>query len=267
MEVLKFIYHNVIQFRKNIIWTLEALKERKKIKYKTCNLNSDIAGRIMILIPHADDEWIGCSRIIMCKEDVLLCNMDMQGGDTDSLHKRRYKELRYLADKYQKSLVTAKGVEDLEKEIIKFEPEVIMVPYYIDWHVEHIEVMRRLKEIITNNDNWKNLKVAMYQVSLPIMADKITNYFVLTRTEWKEKWKEFRKIYSSQKHIPHVRFALNEYINGGIAGVHAVEVYVVMPATKWAEILNEKILTQEEQDEYISILGSITKVRRTLKNK
>lgn len=85
-----------------------SIKRTKKIKNRACNLNSDIAGRIMILIPHADDEWIGCSRIIMCKEDVLLCNMDMKGGDTNFLHQRRYKELLYLAHKYKKVLLQQK---------------------------------------------------------------------------------------------------------------------------------------------------------------
>lgn len=60
--MLKFVEKKIKSFYRNLKWYCQALFvcHRQKIK----NVMSLDDATYMVLIPHADDEWIGCSQII-----------------------------------------------------------------------------------------------------------------------------------------------------------------------------------------------------------
>ena len=87
-------------------WSFDVLFLRKSTKKKK-EQPKEISGKLLVLIPHADDEWVGCSQLL-CDEniEVILLNMDMRGGDEEELHSHRREELQLIANKYNRELIT-----------------------------------------------------------------------------------------------------------------------------------------------------------------
>ena len=74
--------------------------------------------------------------------------MDMEGGDSEELHKTRFEEMQNPSEKYGYSLIkiSEDKVEFLSGYLESNVVDVIMVPCYFDWHPEHIEVMHILNQ-------------------------------------------------------------------------------------------------------------------------
>ena len=140
--------------------------------------------------------------------------MDMNGGDSESVHSLRFSEMKMAANCFKHDIITVKSDKDhaLATLINEIKPDFIFVPHYIDWHPEHIEVMKLLASSL-ENINTDRLKIVMYQVSCPILYG-ITHALPMTKKEWKRKWMFFKEHYPSQLYISHQRFSLNEVING-----------------------------------------------------
>ena len=68
-------------------------------------LSSGTIGKRFIL-PHADDELIGCNQLLKSSANCLIINMDMKGGDTFEMHNRRYNELKAYSESCKKELIT-----------------------------------------------------------------------------------------------------------------------------------------------------------------
>ncbi len=241
-------------------WNLERIKYQVEKK----NLENTLPkGKKIILAPHSDDEWIGCSQIIKNEKNTIIINMNMLGNDSDKIHKLRYKEMLYTASKYKLKLITLDENKkmELKKIITEYKPKYICIPYYIDWHEEHIEVMNNLKDAITNMNN---IKIIMYQVSLPMYNEDITNYSILSKKEWRNKWNYFVSTYKTQESFPYYRFATNERINGKIFNTFAVEVYSIISVDEWINMITKKVLTKEQKNIVKKELHSITKTREYL---
>ena len=222
-------------------------------------------GKKILLIPHSDDEWIGCSQIIKNDNDVLIVNMNMSGNDTIDVHKKRYNEMFLTANNYNiaiKTLLNDK-INSLSNIILEEKPKYVCLPYYIDWHEEHIEVMNILKKAIEKSKY--SLDIIMYQVSLPMYGKDITNYIKLTKKEWRFKWYFFKDNYKTQENFPYFRFATNERINGKYFGCFAAEVFCIMPGDKWISQLNRKLLSKKQREEVLDKLHSIKETRNYLK--
>ena len=263
MIVLNKIVSKAFQLKRIFSWNWDVYKERKK---KICVKAEVIIpeGRKMILIPHADDEWIGCSAILSQVEDVVLVDMDMNGGDTDSLHKLRKEELKKISDKYTHTLytVTANKTESLLSIIKKCEPDYIFLPFFYDWHDEHIEVMRILKDAIEQIAN--GFDIIMYQVSFPIPVKYVTHAIPLTKSQWIDKWHVFKNVYKSQVFIPYRRFACHERINGIYCNSFASEVYVLMSTSNWLENFHDCLLSPEQKNSAKQQINNISYIRKYL---
>lgn len=58
-------------------WYRDSKKCRRKLAQK--KIQKVPTGKKIILMPHSDDEWIGCSRILLDQpEQVMVVNMDMK---------------------------------------------------------------------------------------------------------------------------------------------------------------------------------------------
>lgn len=225
----------------------------------------------IILIPHADDEWIGCSQLIInSSQDIILCNMDMPGGDTSELHKKRREELEKISSIYKRELITLENNKEnsLMSLLSSYAPCTIFVPYFFDWHPEHVETMVILyNALLRIKNNLQNtLHIAMYQVSVPVPIECITHGMLMNRIDLVQKWRVFKKVYHSQRIIPIARFIANERINGKIGGGYACEVYSVMSASSWIDKLHHYLLNDIEKNNFKMILSDLSKIRTLERN-
>lgn len=267
-KFLLFFYRIYKRAKFNIQWRTDIKEEGWKIKKEDVSISELPKGKKLVLIPHSDDEWIGCSGLLNRGDDVVLCNMDMSGDDDVDTHKLRYYEMRSVADTYKRKLITADGdkVEFVKNVIAEENPDFVMLPFFVDWHEEHIAVMDILKNAISDTEINRGLKIAMYQVSLPILMPYVTHCIKMDKKELTQKWKLFKKYYGSQKKvIPVGRYKANERINGAYANAYACEVFSVVDVKKWLEIRDDFNLSAEEKKELQKNLQFISKMRILLR--
>lgn len=249
-----------------IKWRRDCVICRRKLCAKTIDTLSN--KHIVVLAPHSDDEWIGCSQLLQSKSNrIMVVNCDMSGGDGDELHALRYKEMLNAADAIGYDLCAAS--DDLElflRDVLtNNEVDVVMLPCYYDWHEEHFRVMysfaRAAKKVEYKGD------VGMYQVSLPIPARLINHGFKMNRQQLKEKWNCLRELYPSQNYLPTQRFILNEHINGKLAKAYALEAYAVQSFERWNNSLERNSLSDNEKAFLRKNLQRIAVVREFASNR
>ena len=249
--------------KQRIDWNKAAKLIRQDTKCK--DVAAVNAGKAVVLMPHSDDEWIGCSCLLQDDSiDTLIVNMDMPGGDSEALHRERYEEAKAVSKKYGSRFVTVdndkeKSLEDILREEC---PEIVFLPCYLDWHSEHYKTMDILEKCLGSYN--RELLVAMYQVSLPIPADMINAGYRMTKRRLDSKWKNLKKYYPTQKFLPVKRFKLNEYINGAVAGSYALEAYVIMPAAVWRQEYHKCALNESNKQYFKNHLQDISLVRAAL---
>lgn len=246
IHLLKIIYAWLFRRIQQLRWIFEAKHIRAQIQDQKPVL--DLNCEYIILIPHSDDEWIGNSMIIRNAPNVLLVNLDMQGGDTPDLHVERYNEMSKLAEQYHRMLITIKDEKPSNlADILNQHPQaIITVPAYIDWHPEHIDVMNILAEVVRTGLIPKDRLIAMQPVSVPMPQAMVSHVLPMNKVEWETKWNVFKQIYTTQLSIPYKRFALHETISGGYSDSHAAEVYSLQKCFVWLECLPAFKLSQDE---------------------
>ena len=258
--IISFLY----RAKTNLFWHVDRVVCRVKSEYVDIPvLNTDC--KILILAPHSDDEWIGCSQIIKDNLDVSICNMNMNGGDSKEMHAIRYQEMKSLADKYNRSFFTVSTNNreyDLLRIVQDYRPGIIFVPFFMDWHEEHIQVMNMLKRV---SESVEGFQIGMYPVSLPMLPNFITHFKPLNKTALKDKWDVFLNMYKSQTFIPWKRFLTNERISGACVKQYAAEVYSIMPVEQWVESLDHHLLTDEQKKCVKRNLNKISKVREMMR--
>lgn len=219
---------------------------------------------ILILAPHSDDEWVGCSQLLQSNNNIIVLNMDMSGGDSVEFHQERFKEMKAVSEKIGYSLLTVceDKISFLQDYLENQAVDLIMVPCYFDWHSEHIDVMHMLNDA-GKAAGYKN-RVAMYQVSLPIPPQLITHGNTMTKEAVKEKWKELKLFYPTQRHLPAKRFLLNERINGALTRTYALEGYAIMEFEDWCNDLERYELSEDKRNYLYDNLQRIRFIRQQL---
>lgn len=263
VDILKSVYRKVLSICLLIKWQYQTFYLRNNIAQHSV-LTNELKGKFLILAPHSDDEWIGCGQLIEDQSlDVVICNMDMPGGDSPSLHVMRREEMGNVANEYSREIITLNQnkVESLTELIKNLKPKYICLPFIIDWHSEHREVMGILENALVHC-NEIGSEVIMYQVSVPIPVAYVNYVKTLSRSKWINKWKYFRKYYPTQTYIPYKRFALNERVNGEINGEYAAEVYSIMPISEWTVCFRNSFQRQEEIRNLVKMLPDMVEIRK-----
>ena len=242
-------------------WYCQAKIERFNTRYIDA-IELDRFESYMILIPHADDEWIGCSQILCKMENVYLVDADMNGGDSQVIHNQRKRELHQIAYKYKRAVFTLMGNkgEELLRLINTLTPRYVVLPFLFDWHLEHIQVMDMLESVLTSSSFSGD--ILMYQISVPIGERWINRIISMTRREQIDKWIKFKEVYKTQKHLPFFRFLMQERINGKYSNSYASEVYVQMSRERWLALkpyVIKKALNSREN--IMKGLNNIRKIR------
>lgn len=243
-------------------WHRDSRSCRKKLLPK--QLQDIPVGKKLVLMPHSDDEWIGCSQILLYQpEQTMVINMDMSGGDDKQLHLLRRKEAESVAKKYGYRFSTVQNrLSDLKQIMLDEKPSCVFLPCYIDWHKEHIEVMRTFHEA-ARQVHYSGM-VGMYQVSLPMPEKLINAGKRMSKRQWREKWKSLTKMYKTQAFLPVKRFMLNEYINGGVSNSYSLEAYCLLNFQEWDWALRHGIMSDECQKKVMRHLQEIRNVRQII---
>mgnify|MGYP003589130741 CR=1 FL=1 len=251
LNLIAFIQSRLIRLNENPL-NLEMLK----------------SGKFLILAPHSDDEWVGCSRILINKKfEVVICNMNMPGGDSKELHFVRHNEMSIMAKRYDRLLTTISG--DCDEKVIQlyrfiktFNPNYICVPCVVDWHEDHLEVINILKRIVnTYLDIDISCKILMYQVSVPIPRKQLTHNLKMNYYEQLEKWKLFKDTYKTQSQFPYRRFMKNEYISGCYCNSYAAEVFSCKSLSDWVKYV-DIIIGSGINKNLFKMINNLVRIRR-----
>lgn len=260
----------------NINVRIKSYIESRIIRIQTSKLEvvDKIHGRIIILAPHSDDEWVGCSQLLQEKDShILIVNMDMMGGDSENLHRERYIEMLAMAKVIECGIVTITGdeyrkTEKLKQVIINFCPGYICVPFYYDWHLEHLLTRKILYDAITSMelaDNRK-LNIIEYQVSVPIPFSEVTHCNKMSKDEQSQKWKQFSDVYKTQEFFPIWRFKYNEYIAGKYCNCYSCENYNIKTAEVWKKEFDTHVISENQRIIIMESFKKLAKIRVILRD-
>ena len=266
LEILRKIHRQLWRFKHNTLtpikWHFQSLFIRAISSNKGAKL-IDTKKKYLILAPHSDDEWIGCSQIILQCINTTICNMNMQGGDTVEIHNMRYNEMLSVANRFKRKFITLidDKVANLQNVICQEKPDFILVPHFIDWHPEHLEVMEILKQLVSNG--FYMGQILTYQVSVPFTNGKDCYYLPMNKEQQCFKWKVFFEHYKTQSFMPVKRFIANEYINGANISSNGAELYKQYVAEEWVramDFFNEHIETRNFLKKNINNIFSIRRM-------
>ena len=234
LKTIKRLFNRLSRY---LNWYFDSIKIRKIIKNnKNRQLLSNLKHKkILVLAPHSDDEWIGCFGFFK-SHSCIVCSMDMDGGDSEDTKSHRFEEMMKLSKLYDYELVrtTKDKIEFLSNYILKERPDCIAVPFFIDWHKEHLDTI-----LILQNALWLyKFTIIMYQVSCPIPTDFVNYVIPLSRRDHIYKWKLFKKIYTTQKNIPWKRFGMLEKAQGGFLNSYSSNVFCIRKSDEWIKMFD-----------------------------
>ena len=166
--------------------------------------------RIVILVPHADDEWIGPYSILKQRLPHLNCvYFNLFGNDYSEGNKiRRNSELKASSDFWGFNLINNYNydVDALYEELLTSKYCFLPSPY--DWHPEHRRVFQTFVTAYCKltTEQKESLEVYYYSVSVPHSHKLHQHYIPLTKQEVDDKWRFFTKFYHSQAFMPSLRY-------------------------------------------------------------
>lgn len=209
-----------------------------------CSASMDTNKTYLILAPHSDDEWIGCSQVLRNCSKSFVCYMNMPGTESKEVRQVRYLEIKKSVETLGRRLFEVgddkqEALIDIIKSIL---PDYILVPYFFDWHHAHIAVMQLLKQSLEISGYTCN--VMMYQVSVPMPVKACNICLPMSKKEQKAKWRFFFDVYKTQSFMPAKRFMVYETLAGGLVGADSAEVYSLESSPEWSEKLNTMILEE-----------------------
>lgn len=209
---------------------------------------------ILILCPHADDEWIGCSSLISSdRYQVDVLYYSLYGYNQSEENKAiRDQEIRKCSTDHHFSLLTSSDITQILKDLlVSNKYDAVFSPSPIDWHWEHRYVFDTLVEVYTNLK--ASTRIFCYFISVPhVDAEGIyLSYF--GEKEQRMKWLFFDQNYASQK-MPIMRYMLQERLNVSESKKYAAEIFQELSDQRLRKIYN-----YIHQDHVVGFLNSLSK--------
>lgn len=226
------------------IWFWDGLMSkisRKKILDTNKVLPNEALENILILAPHADDEWIGCSQAIKLSKKSTVYYFSFLGKNYNSQNEKiRLEEIKKVSKINNFKLIVSSHKEnypDLKKLINDENFSAIFIPFPLDWHPEHIKVNDISIKIIS--DTRKSSNLYFYHISVPIPETiKEYVYLPMSKSEILNKIKIFDQNYISQRNTPIKRLALQNRIWAQGQKFYAAEFYAKFEINDWKKFLN-----------------------------
>lgn len=192
---------------------------------------------VLILAPHADDEYIGCGGLISKYKDTaklhaFLCSY-LGADPSEENRRRREKEFKNSCEEMRVFCHIAD--RDMENElrrcIDEVKPGYIFLTTLVDPHREHRELNFVLQKIL--GECGYAGKIVWYSVTMPVAPDFLNCYIPMSKLQDIEKWDGFYRLYPSQSHMHIERFRTEERFAGRAAGCAYAEGFVEMAYGKW----------------------------------
>ena len=212
--LLKKIYISMFKYWQYFYWYCQYLHARFRKLYPLylTRLMIDHNDKVVVLVPHADDEWIGPYSIIKGRPSKLHCiYFNLFGIDySEENIRKRNAEIKKSSEYWGFTLDNVYKYDvDALCQLIK-DARYCFIPSPYDWHEEHRKVF--LTFVMAFNkltiEQREKLNVFYFSVSVPHPCDKAQFYIPLTKKELNEKWSQFVKIYHSQAFMPACRYKL-----------------------------------------------------------
>ena len=133
-----------------------------------------IEGEILIIVPHADDELIGCHQFIrhnINNATLFYCGFTGK-NKTQENHIVRLDEFKkYCEQSNCKYVVSSENVkEDLYSYLDEAKPDIVAIPSMVDWHSEHRVINYYIRDYINSHRNPCIKSVLWYHLSVPLYA-------------------------------------------------------------------------------------------------
>ena len=245
---IKPVYLRCRKVIQELKWYIQYYEAKRKELYpkKLIRLNFDTSKKIIVLVPHADDEWIGTYSLIkQCNSNLHCIYFNLFGNDySDKNIQIRNLEIRKSSNYWGFTLVNNYNynVEALLKELNN--AKMCFVPSPFDWHEEHRKVFHTFVEAYSmiNKEQKDNLEIYCYCVSVP-HPNRVRQYYIpLTKNDIDRKWKTFSKIYYSQAFMPAFRYKLQLKMVPKEVG-YAAQTFLKMDENT---LLHESVLNKDE---------------------
>lgn len=212
--IVKPFYLQYRRLLQNTKWYIQYYKAKKEKLYSNqlTLLDLDTSKKIVILVPHADDEWIGPYSVLKQRPPLLHCIYFNLFGNDYSENNIRIRNGEILASSkyWGYNLIDNYNydVESLYNEIVT--AKYCFIPSPIDWHREHRQVFQTFVQAYNklSNEQKDSLEVYYYSVSVPHSYSENLYYIPLTKQEVEAKWNQFQKVYQSQAFMPASRYKL-----------------------------------------------------------
>lgn len=245
----KYIHLLKAKLNKYIIqskWIIDSFiltRKYRKNSYYPKELETDKLNNILIIVPHADDDIIGCFPILRSSQKVFLYYIGNYKINDPLMTKKRDNEFRNLMEFFNHEVIshiTDDHSENIKKAIIDYKISTIFSPDYIDWHEDHQIATTYLLHALMGNIS--DINIFTYTITVP-HSPRGNKYFIpYSEAEQKIKWDLFKRYYPSQAFMPVKRFMINERINASsISGdIYAADIYESFSINQLNESFNNK---------------------------
>ncbi|KOF08667.1 hypothetical protein AC739_19010 [Planococcus glaciei] len=269
-KTLKKSIHYSRDIQKKVKWFVEYKNSKtKQIAQQAVDLQLLTSKKVLMLVPHADDELIGGSQLIKSfGSNLSAFYFGFLGPNPpENSAQIRLSELKSSSEKLKLRFRASTGrhIEELSELIADTKPEIIALPFLIDWQPEHLQsgiiLDRAILEVQHQFPSYQP-QICMYQISVPITEKFITHYLPMSKAEHSSKWKVFHDVYTSQSYIPSLRFIFQERISGQCLGHYAAEVFALSSFTEWRTRLRKVVEYDIKKFRLDKKIGNIKHIRK-----
>lgn len=252
-------------------WYSQGLLYLAKDSYIIHNVKElSLEGRGLVIIPHADDEWIGCSQIIKNHSNCEGFFLNWTGSNQSQNNRQiRESEIHKLCYNYDFKCFFCNSDDDRLAELLKVieskQFKHFFVPSFIDWHDEHIKACKILREALVLCKQADECTIVSYQVSVPFPISLMNRCHIMNKNSQREKWDTFVGYYPSQK-LPTKRFIEQERVSGRLIGEYSVECYSELSFSEWSTYLDKLCNKEIERKELKNLINNIYKIRKYSSN-
>lgn len=261
MNILRVLFRKCFSIwqhtRQVISWKLQYSKCIKAGLVKGCHHSVQYFNlkKILILSPHADDEWIGCSSLItsgICEVDVLYYQLYGYNQSERNKSIRDHEILDCSKDNHYTLITSTNPSDKLKELLLSNNYDAVFSPSPIDWHWEHRYVFDTLAKVFSEIKDRLDINVFLYFISVPPI--KYSNVYSSSydKTYQVNKWSYFNKRYASQK-MPNIRYKLQERLNAINSGQYAAELFEYLTEQKINEL--HKYIHLESSSSYLNTLS------------
>ena len=196
--------------------------------------------KVLIMVPHADDELINCHKLINDNKDsILLLFFSLTGTKKDVINKKkREKEFEtYCKTSGVKSYIVNSETDNYTQFcnlIEAYKPNKIVLPSFIDWHKEHMLLSSYMYDYLVKFHPSILEYIIIYSVSFPMHSDFVNAICPMSKQEQELKWNLFDTIYKTQSGFPVYRFKYWERLYAKeLCNNYSTEYFHVFNKTDW----------------------------------